>query len=98
MIQLTWEWSIFWGIVIDGLLTGFILGPQSWPMRQAEKLKPPVLLALVMGLSVGASFFLPLAVFRYATGHTVELQATVLYLAFALAGTGGLWLRSRTAW
>jgi hypothetical protein len=95
VIQLTWDWSIFWAIVVSGALTGFVLGPQSWPLRQAEHIPPPALLALVMGLSVDAAFFLPLAVLRYLTGHTVELQATVLYAVYAVLGSVGLWLRGR---
>lgn len=94
MIHLSWDWTIFWAIVFDGVLTGFVLGPQSWPMRAEARIPPPVALALAMGLSIGAAFFMPLAVFRIMTGGVAELQATVLYLVFAVTGTVGLWART----
>lgn len=94
MIHLTWDWTVFSGVLISGLLTGFVLGPQSWPLRAAEHIRPPVALAFVMGLSVGAAFFVPLAVFRIVAGLTAELQATVLYVVFCCTGSLGLALRA----
>lgn len=96
MIHLSWDWTIFWAIAFDGILTGFVIGPQSWPMRNAARIRPPVALALAMGLSIGAAFFLPLAAFRIAAGGVAELQATVLYVVFAMTGSVGLWVRGVT--
>lgn len=96
MIHLIWSWPVFTAIVVSGLLTGFVFGPQAWPMRATAHIRPPVALALVMGLSVGAAFFVPLAVFRIVSGQTAELQATVLYFCFCVSGAFGLWIRGRT--
>ena len=95
MIHLTWDPHVAAGIAVSGLLVGFFIGPQAWPLRLVAKERPPVALATILALTIWAAFFGSLAAFRLASGRVAELEATVLYLVFIAAGACGLWIRSR---
>lgn len=94
MIHLTWDWWTFFGMALVGGICGALIGPFMWPRRMSNHEKPPMAVALVVGLVSVFPFVVFLATLRIMRGGTAELEASVLLMTYTVAGIVGLALRA----
>jgi hypothetical protein len=94
MIHLTWEWLPFYGLVVVGFITGYLIWPFVWPRRAFGTDRFPVAAATIVATATSLNFVVFLAALRYVGGATVELQASLLLLSFVCACAVGLWFKN----